>query len=453
MTNSITQKAQQDSNNPTQLHHHMTVQWQKFIHGASGPARQSSLQVRASIVGRTGILLLSCGTGSWRVRDAMNIIATSLGVTCAADIGLTTLTFTCFDGVNSYTQNLALASTGVNTDKLTALEHFVNHFAQLYADQSAESIHQTLDIIQHRSGNYSAPQVGLAAGIACAGFIFLLGGGWVEMLGCFFGATLGNYTRRKLIDRHITTVVNTSLAVAVACLTYFLVFHLLGLVMPIAQGHEAGYIGAMLFVIPGFPFITSMLDISKSDMRSGLERLTFALLVTLSATLVGWLVAMLVQLKPADFIPLGLTPLTLMGLRLLASFAGVYGFSMMFNSRQKMAITAGIIGAIANTTRLELVDLAQMPPAAAAFIGALIAGLLASIINKKTSYPRIALTVPAIVIMVPGLYIYRGIFNLGLNNINVGAIWLIRAAIIMLFLPFGLFVARFLLDKKWRHVD
>lgn len=126
---------------------------------------------------------------------------------------------------------------------------------------------------------------------------------------------------------------------------------------------------------------------------------------------------------------------------------------MMFNSTQKMAITTGLIGAVANTLRLELVDLTSMPASAAAFIGALVAGLLASAINRYNGYPRISLTVPAIVIMVPGLYIYRGVYYIGLNAIGIGALWLTRAILIIMFLPFGLFVARFLFDRDWRHFD
>ena len=47
-------------------------------------------------------------------------------------------------------------------------------------------------------------------------------------------------------------------------------------------------------------------------------------------------------------------------------------------------------------------------PATAAFIGVLTAGLLASLLKNKVGYPRISVTVPSIVIMVPGLYLYRG---------------------------------------------
>ena len=53
----------------------------------------------------------------------------------------------------------------------------------------------------------------------------------------------------------------------------------------------------------------------------------------------------------------------------------------MFNSPVRLAVAAAGIGAVANTLRLELVDLANIPPAAAAFIGALTAGLLASLLK------------------------------------------------------------------------
>ncbi|WP_056941595.1 threonine/serine ThrE exporter family protein [Secundilactobacillus kimchicus] len=433
--------------------HHMTIQWGKFVRGEDVPATEASVKDKSSIVGRIGIQMLACGTGAWRVRDAMNRIARILGVTCSADMGLTAIEYTCFDPDHSYSQTLALPNTGVNTDRLNTLEHFVNDFETKYAHLTIQQIHHLMDNIQKTPGNYSPLMAGLAAALACAAFIFLLGGGPAEMVGCFFGAGVGNYTRRKMIDRHVTTVANTAVGVALACLVYLVIFKVLQYNFQISGHHEAGYIGAMLFVIPGFPFITSMLDISKLDMRSGLERLAYAIMITLIATLVGWLVALIVHFKPEDFASLGLGVVPLMLLRIPASFFGVYGFSMMFNSTQKMAITTGLIGAVANTLRLELVDLTSMPASAAAFIGALVAGLLASAINRYNGYPRISLTVPAIVIMVPGLYIYRGVYYIGLNAIGIGALWLTRAILIIMFLPFGLFVARFLFDRDWRHFD
>ena len=90
----------------------------------------------------------------------------------------------------------------------------------------------------------------------------------------------------------------------------------------------------------------------------------------------AWIMALLLKLQPQDFAALHLGNMTHLFLRLIASFCGVFGFSIMFNSSVYMAATAACIGAVANTLRLELVDYTGMPSAAAAFIGALTAGLL-----------------------------------------------------------------------------
>ena len=433
--------------------HHMTIPWNSFIQNDNLPARKASLRERASIVGRIGIIMLSCGTGAWRVRDAMDKVARKLELTCSADIGLISLEFTCFSNDHSYTQELSLPNTGVNTDKLNILENLVKNFDDDFSSLTVRQIHNIIDDVQKRPKQYSPLISGLAAALACSAVIFLLGGGIPEMICSFIGAGIGNWTRAMMGKHSMTTVASISISVAVACLTYMCTFKIFEFYFQVLAQHEAGYIGAMLFVIPGFPFITSILDISKLDMRSGLERLAYAIMITLIATLVGWLVALIFNFRPADFLPLGLSPLVVMLLRLPASFCGVFGFSIMFNSSQKMAMVAGCIGAVANTLRLELVDLTSMPPAAAAFFGALVAGLIASIVNRYNGYPRISLTVPSIVIMVPGLYIYRAIYNIGTNQIAVGALWLTKASLIIMFLPLGLFVARALMDKEWRHFD
>ncbi|WP_281165675.1 threonine/serine ThrE exporter family protein [Liquorilactobacillus sicerae] len=434
-------------------HHHMTIHWKELLDSEQVSVKEASIKEKAMLVGRIGLLMLSCGTGAWRVREAMNKVARSLDLTCAADIGLMSIEYTCFSPQGNYSQTLSLPNTGVNTDKLNSMEHFTNSFASECTNLTVTQVHEKIDRIQHKPSNYTPEISGLAATLACCAFVFLLGGGIPEMTCSFFGAGIGNWTRTKLGRKKITTLVALACGVAVASLVYLIFFRILESNFQISPRHEAGYIGSMLFVIPGFPFITSFLDISKLDLRSGLERLTYALMITILASLTGWLIALTVHFKPENFIDLGLSPLVLMLLRLPASFCGVFGFSIMFNSTYKMAATAGCIGAIANTLRLELTELTSMPPATAAFCGALTAGLIASAVNHYNGYPRISLTVPSIVIMVPGLYIYRAVYNIGINDISVGALWLTKAMLIILFLPLGLFVARVLMDKEWRHFD
>lgn len=429
----------------------MDIPWHEYSGHGNCPITEADLTEKASIVGRVGLMLLSCGTGAWRVRSSMNTISQNLGITCSTDIGLMSIEYTCFDGTSGFSQSLCLTNTGVNTSKLNRLERFIGEFSTVGKTMTGEQLHDHLDEIDRIHGLYSPVALGFAAALACGAFTFLLGGGPVEMLFAFCGAGLGNFVRCKLTKHHLTLFLGIVASVAAACVTYTILLRIAELIAGVSLQHEAGYICSMLFIIPGFPFITSGIDLAKLDMRSGTERLMYALIIILVAAMSAWIMALLLHLKPVEFIKFSLPAEMWILCRLVTSFCGVFGFSIMFNSPVRLAASAGVIGAAANTLRLELADLAGMPPAAAAFIGALTAGLLASMIKNKVGYPRISLTVPSIVIMVPGLYLYRGFYNLGIMSLATAASWFAAAILIIAALPLGLIFARILTDRTFRY--
>ncbi|WEV42793.1 threonine/serine exporter family protein [Bifidobacterium sp. ESL0682] len=319
--------------------------------------------------------------------------------------------------------------------------------------------HERLSLIQHRKPLYAPWFSGFAAAVACACFVFLLGGGPFDMIGAFVGAGIGQWVRRRMFAHHLNQFFVTFVAVAAAAFACIGTLRLIGFINPVALRHDTAYIGAMLFVIPGFPLITGGLDIAKLDLPSGIQRLVYTLSLILMATLAGWMVASIVHLNPQGFEPLGLNPWVNAGLRALTAFGGVWGFSVLFNSPQRMCFTAAFIGAITDTLRLTVADMG-MPPEAAAFLGAMLAGLLASLWRSAVrhgflppylGYPRICLTVPAIVIMVPGLYMYRAMFYLGQFDTMNALDWAFRAFMVILCLPIGLAMARVITDKSWRY--
>lgn len=492
---------------------HMEIPWNNYSDNDSKlKIKDSSLANKASVIGRVGLIMLSCGTGAWRVRASMNRLAKELGVTCSVDVGLMSIHFNCFDNSECITQSMSLANTGVNTSKLYRIEQFVKNFTEydhsdtsddtvnknntlessydidntkyLFSQNNAArhndalihnesltqndarpqkeargcnmttaSIHKELDTIEHIPSFYSSAKLGLAAALACSAFTFLLGGGVIEMLLVFIAAGIGNYIRTKMIHRHFTLLLNISVSISVACLIYALCLKFAQVMFNVSSVHEPGYICSILFIIPGFPFITSGIDLAKLDLRSGIERLTYSSIIVLVATVFAWIMALILNLTPSDFTPIYMNAVLRLVLRIIASFCGVLGFSFMFNSSLKMAGTAALIGCLANTLRLELVDFTAMPAAAAAFIGALTAGLLASVIKKNSGYPRITLTVPSIVIMVPGLYLYKAIYNFGIMSLSDAVTWFISAVMIIIALPLGLIFARILTDKTFRHCN
>ena len=331
------------------------------------------------------------------------------------------------------------------------MEQFVDSFPKEEVHLTGEEIHKRLDEIERIHAIYSPVKLGLAAALACCAFTFLLGGGPVEMILAFLCAGIGNVIRTKLIKHNFTLFLNIAVSISCSCLLYSILLKLAEILFHVSALHEAGYICSILFIIPGFPFITSGIDLSKLDLRSGLERLSYSIIIVLVATMTAWIMALLLHLQPLNFTSLNHDPILLLILRLLTSFCGDYGNSIMFNSPVKMAAIAAVMGALSNTLRLELVDLTGMPTTAAAFIGALTAGLLASLIKNYNGYPRISLTVPSIVIMVPGLYLYRAFYNLGTMSLVDAFSWGAAAIMIIIALPLGLIFARIFTDRTFRY--
>lgn len=320
--------------------------------------------------------------------------------------------------------------------------------------------HERLDLIERRKPLYSPLFSGFAAAVACAAFVFLLGGGPYDMAGAFVGAGIGQWVRRQMLGRRINQFFATGVAVIIAALACVGTLRLVGIFDPVALRHDTAYIGAILFVIPGFPLVTGGLDIAKLDFPSGVQRITYAFSIILVATLGGWAVARMVMLNPQGFEPMNLSPWLMAGLRLIAAFCGVWGFSVLFNSPQRMALVAAVIGALTDTMRLEMQDMFHVPPEMAAFLGAFLAGMLATVWRSSVrhgllpphlGYPRISLTVPSIVIMVPGLYMYRAMFYLGQFNTLNALDWAFRAFMVIICLPIGLVTARVLTDRSWRY--
>lgn len=430
---------------------HMPVEWHEIIDEESTlPATQATLKEKATLVGRTGFMMLSVGTSAWRVRAAMNKISRVLGITCNADIGLVSIEYTCYEGDQSAGGTLSLSTTGINTHKLMYLREFEDGFADRANRYSVTQFHRILDKIGALPANYNALQLSAASAVACCAFTFLLGGGPIEMILAFFGAGTGQFVRKKLIEKHVTLIANVAAAVLSACLMYMLLMLGAEKIFRISIIHRVGYICSMLFVIPGFPLITGFLDLAKLDLRSGLERLTYAVIIIGTATLTGYVAANVTSYSPGSFEDFTCSPQFMLIMRMICSFFGVFGFSYLFNTPRKVGATAGVIGMIANTLRLTLIDFTPVPIGVAAFIGALAAGLLASLTGKFRGYPRICLTVPSIVIMVPGMFMYKAIYYLGQNDISEAGVWLAKTLLIVLALPLGLIFARIFTDTNFR---
>ena len=94
---------------------------------------------------------------------------------------------------------------------------------------------------------------------------------------------------------------------------------------------------------------------------------------------------------------------------------------MLFNAGAKASGLAALVGALANTGRLILIDEFHVPWQLAVGLAAVIIGVLAQLFVSRASLSRVALSVPAVVIMIPGVPFYRAISALNDRAVDADA--------------------------------
>ncbi|MFT4295060.1 MAG: threonine/serine exporter family protein [Micropruina sp.] len=414
-------------------------------------AREASavLAEKSDAVCRMGALMLGAGTGSFRVKAAMGRVAAALGIDqLEAQVSLTEVVATTRADGTFRTQVTEIGPPVVNADRIRAL---LRISLRARPGLEAADLQRQLDRVVARPPLFPPLAVVAGAAAACAAFAFLNNGRWPEVLAAGIAAALGKGTQLAVHRRfRLNQLAVIALAAAVASLAYLLGAGLLQLVPWVPGGplHEAAFTSAVLFLVPGFPLLTAALDLARFDFGAGISRLLYATMITLAAALGAWVVASVFGLTPAEIPPLGLPPAVLLGCRLLASFVGVFGFAVTFNTPPKIAAAAAAIGTLANVPRLFALD-AGANVLLCATAGTLAVGLLAAWISQHLASPRIILSVPAVLIMIPGASTYRALVAM-INGDPIGALANGSTGLgVLLGLATGLVIARMLTDPAW----
>ncbi|WP_315526135.1 threonine/serine exporter family protein [Corynebacterium durum] len=411
-------------------------------------AGQQAMGVEADAVLRLGLLMVAAGTGGYRVIRAMKRAARAMGFDrLDAEISITSVVCTFHRGVSFRTVVATQPAPAVDASRIEALEHLTHHLPNR---MSANALTMCLDDIVHSvTHRWSRPALMVAAGAACAAFALLNYFPAEGAAAVAVAAACGQLVRMILASRHL----NQLGVVAVAAATSCLVFYLLNWALPLthlpddARAFAAGYIAAVLYLIPGFPLFSSMLDLSRFDITAGLTRLCYAMTVITAATMSVALVSAMTGLSPLSIDAPTPTARWYL-LAAVASFVGVGGFALLFNSSRRMVLFAASIGVVANMVRLVMID-AGVQPQYAAYTGGVVVGLLGAVITARTTLPRITMTVPASVIMIPGTAMYRAVHFLNSGDIDQALSNAATAGLIIVWISAGLVTARILTDRDW----
>ncbi len=422
-----------------------------YVHSEEDALEPKHLIRRSDVIIRAGALMLGAGTGSRRVKETMRRVGRALDVDALhAQITLNEIVLTISRRGIFRTQVVEIPSPGVNADRVAALKSWAG---SLPDHMTVKAVEAGLDEIVARPSRYSDTMRALGAGAACAGFAYLNNGALLEVLAAALAAFAGQFLRISLLHRKLNQLAVVFAASVLACLSYlglsWLGTHLGGLP---ADRQVAGFTSAVLFLVPGFPLITAALDLARLDLAAGISRLTYAALVTVTAAMGTWTVAQVFGLVPTLAPPLGTAWWVTLGLRLGATFLGVFGFAVVFNSPPRPAVAAAVIATVANTPRIYLVE-HGLPAQAAAGLATLLIGVIAWYVGAALGLPRIILSVPAVVIMVPGAAAYRALVSFNDGDLLASLDHGISAILVVLGMALGLAAARMLTDRDWAFVE
>ena len=336
---------------------------------------------------------------------------------------------------------------GIDAHRISGLERLANAD---HAGLTAQKLAAELDAIEAAPPLRSIATVAIGIGLASGAFSYLNGG---DMLGtgvAVVAGGLGQALRALLFRRHGNQYAVTALCAVVTAGLYCAAIASLG-AGGFGPGHAAGFIFSVLFLVPGFPLVASLLDMVQHQPVAALSRLYYSIMVLLAAAIGLSAVAAIAGLgatPAAPPAPYGVDATTL-ALRALASLLGGFGFAVLYNSSGRTVLIVGALSLAGNDLRLALHDLG-MPLPPATFFGALAVGLLASLAQARLGEPRIVLTVPSIIMMTPGLYAFQTIVFLNQGKVLDA----ISAATVCCFavgaMAMGLAAARFVTERQWR---
>jgi uncharacterized membrane protein YjjP (DUF1212 family) len=360
------------------------------------------------------LLALACamvrrGNTASRTRDWLIVLAQKMGFDAVSvNVSIDAVSISAGRSGTFTTGMREVGPPAVDTSRIIALEQIAKNAT---IGVSPDEIAIQLANLETRTHLYSRLAICIAMGVASGAFAFLNGAAALEAGAAAVGGSIGQWLRSHLSRRHFNQYGSAALSAAAATGSYVLVAALLSHYGLTFAHYPAGFIGSVLFLVPGFPLIAALFDLLQYQTLAAVSRFIYGAMILLA---VAFGVSIVIAVAGIDISRQPgpeVTYLLKLLLRALASFLATSALAMLFNNSLRLVIGAGLLALAANQLRLTLVDFGMML-APAAFFAALAIGLVALIAEMRFAVPRMALIVPPMLIMVPGIYAFEAIVYL-----------------------------------------
>jgi uncharacterized membrane protein YjjB (DUF3815 family) len=248
----------------------------------------------------------------------------------------------------------------------------------------------------------------VAVGLACAAFGRLLKADWLGTGPVFVAATIGQYVRRDLLERHVNVFICATIVSFLSAMMSGFGAHWCG-----SQTIATAMIASILLLVPGIPAFNAQNDILEGHPTLGSAR-TVTVAVTLIFVALGlWFAEALIDATEqgtGNFWPMQFWPLVLH--QTVFGAIAAAGFGVLFNIGFPALPWCALSGALALAVRTGCIEGLHWNLETSSFAAALTVGVVVQIVRMGTDISQNALGVVGCIPMVPGSFAAKAILAL-----------------------------------------
>ena len=361
-----------------------------------------------------GQLLMENGADSDRIVRVTKRVAAFMGIAeekFHLHIMYTTLMLNISDETQSHTSFRKCVKHAVDMRIISAVSKL--SWQALTERYTLEEFQGRLKVITTRPRFYTEWQVILAIGVACGAYAILFGGDFASAIYTAFASMLGRIIHVRCIKSGINPYVGISFAAFTATTAaYFMHF------LPTETPWQP-IIACALFLVPGVPIINGLSDLLNTYIVSGSARFLHTGLIIGGMTF--GIVFAIGMFPVVDFTNLKMLPESDYLLFVVNAALGAMGFAILFNLPPRLLIAVGCGGALCVCIKNFLILEFSRSPELGTLVGAMAVGIIAVKAIHWLHTPMQVLIVPAVIPLVPGVFIYRFLFAvINIKTLTVG---------------------------------
>ena len=362
-----------------------------------------------------GEIMIRSGAETHRVEDTLQrILSTSNFAHAESFVFTTGLIVTLSDPASetlSITQRIS--GTSLNLGRVTEVNSVSRDFCdgKITLDEAMERLRA---IKNKRQYSNFLTMIGIV--LASSGFSIVFGGSFLDALGAVFCGLLLSFVLLVLAPRIRKTFIVSMISAAVITIGATAFSYFAGEWTEIAFHSQYMIVGSMMPLVPGLALTNAIRDTLQGDYISAGSRTIEALMIATSVALgvgAGLSLSGAVGLSDVLNFTFDLSVHTAFNFikAVVFSSVAIIGFGLYFEIPKRYLLPAGLIALISWAVYL-FSDSLGLSAAWASFFAALVSDFCAYFCARTLKAPVILFLLGGILPLVPGVGIYRAVYNI-----------------------------------------